>query len=157
MKKEEWRMKNLPIKAACLVSSFFILHSALAEGTNSSAAMIPNLPDMSASLLRVFGALGLVIGVFLGGVWLYRNWQRLALRRNGNLPRLNVLEVRSLGGRHALYVVGYEQERFLLASSPAGINLLSHLPSADEAAPASEGAAPAVSFPQALAQMLKGK
>jgi flagellar biogenesis protein FliO len=141
-----------------LAAPIALAHGAFAETTNAAAVvMAPNLPDVGASLLRVFGALGLVIGLFLGGVWLFRNWQRLALRRGGNVPRLNVLEVRSLGGRHALYVVGYEQERFLLASSPAGINLLSHLPSADEVAPTSEAPAQSVSFPQALAQMLKGK
>ncbi len=130
---------------------------AFAETTNAAVVMAPNLPDVGGSLLRVLGALGLVIGLFLGGVWLFRNWQRLALRRGGTAPRLNVLEVRSLGGRHALYVVGYEQERFLLASSPAGVNLLSHLPSADEAEPSAESPTQAGSFPRALAQMLRGK
>jgi flagellar biogenesis protein FliO len=143
--------------SAWLAAAVALAPPAFAETTNSAAVMAPNLPDVGSSLLRVFGALGLVVGLFLGSVWLFRNWQRLALRRGGNVPRLNVLEVRSLGGRHALYVVGYEQERFLLASSPTGINLLSHLPSADEAAPSPESPAPAVSFPQALAQMLKGK
>lgn len=143
-------------KPALLAALVALARSALAQTTNSAPALAPNLPDAGASLLRVFGALGLVIGLFLGGVWLFRNWQRLTLRR-GAAPRLNVLEVRSLGGRHALYVVGYDHDRFLLASSPAGISLLSHLPSADEAAAAPESPAPAASFPQALAQMLKGK
>ena len=91
------------------------------------------LPDMGASMLRVGGALVLVIAIFLGGVWLFKNWQRLTLRQ-GAAPKLNVLEVRSLGQRQAIYVVGYEQQRLLLASSTAGITLLSHLPSADERA-----------------------
>jgi flagellar biogenesis protein FliO len=130
--------------------------AALAETTNATMALTPDLPDVGASLLRVFGALALVIALFLAGVWLLRNWQRLTVRPGG-APRLNILEVRSLGGRHALYVVGYEQERFLLASSPAGVNLLSHLPAADEAVSAAAAPASTVSFPQALAQMLKGK
>jgi len=29
-------------------------------------------------------------------------------------------------------VVGYQQQRMLLASSPAGVTLVSHLPAADE-------------------------
>jgi flagellar biogenesis protein FliO len=41
-------------------------------------------------VLRVTGALALVIGIFLAGVWLFRNWQRLAVRR-GRAPKLNVL------------------------------------------------------------------
>ena len=112
---------------------FFFALSAAAQTTNSAAAssFSPALstPDLGASLLRVTGALALVIGIFLAGVWLLRNWQRLAVRR-GRAPKLNVLEIRSLGGRQAIYVVGYEQERFLLASSPAGVNFLTHLPGA---------------------------
>jgi flagellar biogenesis protein FliO len=50
------------------------------------------MPDMGASLLRVFGALGVVIALFLGGVWMFKNWQRLGMRR-GATPKLNVLEV----------------------------------------------------------------
>lgn len=112
--------------------------------------------DAGAALVRVLGALALVIALFLGGVWLFRNWQRLA-HRTGQPPRLNVVEVRSLGGRHALYVIGYEQERFLISSTPAGINLLTHLPAAEPATPGAEQspAAPP-SFAQALSQVLKG-
>ena len=141
-----------------LISSFFILHSAFGQTTNSAAASptAPALPDAGLSLLRVFGALALVIGLFLGGIWLVKNWQRLSMHR-GRAPKLNILETRSLGGRHAVFVVGYEQERFLIASSPAGVNLLSHLPNAAEAeSPAPEKTTPP-SFAQALTQVLKGK
>ena len=132
---------------------------ATAQLTNSVAAPLtaPALPDTSFSVLRVFGALALVIGIFLGGVWLFRNWQRLALQR-GRAPKLNLLETRSLGGRQTLHVVGYEQERFLIAASPNGISLLSHLPTAVEAETseaAKSSASP--SFAQALSQVIKGK
>ena len=131
---------------------------ALAETTNTLSLSPSPLPDASASLLRVLGGLAMVLAVFLGGAWLFRNWQRLVIQK-GRTPRLNVLEVRSLGGRHALYVVGYDQERFLIASSPAGVNFLSHLPSADPAggeasAPAGE---PQPTFAQAFAKVLKGR
>jgi flagellar biogenesis protein FliO len=111
------------------------------------------LPDMGASLLRVVGALVLVIAVFLAGVWLFKNWRRLTLRK-GATPKLSVLEVRSLGQRQAIYVVGYEQQRMLLASSSAGVTLLSHLPSAD-AEPAAD--APKMSFAEAFQQVLARK
>jgi flagellar biogenesis protein FliO len=109
---------------------------------------------MAASVLRMGGALVLVIGLFLGGVWLFKNWQRLGIRR-GASPKLNVLEVKSLGQRQAIYVVGYEQQRMLLASSPAGIALLSHLPEAGE----EEKLEPAtrVSFAEAFQQVLARK
>jgi flagellar biogenesis protein FliO len=121
-----------------------------------STSLPTAMPDVGLSLIRVLGALALVLGIFLGGVWLFRNWQRLVIHR-GRAPRLNVLEVRSLGGRHALYVVGYEQERFLIASSPAGVSLLSHLQSADAAEGPSEVNAAKTSFAQTLVQSLKGK
>jgi len=159
MRKEECKMKNFPIKTASLISSFCILNSSFAETTNSAAAssFSPALstPDLGMSLLRVTGALALVIGIFLAGVWLLRNWQRLAVRR-GRAPKLNVLEIRSLGGRQSIYVVGYEQERFLLASSPAGVNFLTHLPAASGELESAE-MKPAIPFSQALAQVLKGK
>lgn len=133
---------------------------AWADGTNAVPALTP-LPPSGLPFLRVMGALMLVIGIFLGGVWLFRNWQRLALR-SGTAPKLNVLEVRSLGGRQALYVIGYDRERFLVSATPTGINLLTHLPTAEAAteSTAANSAAPmppALAFGQVLAQMLKGK
>lgn len=63
-----------------------------------------------------------------------------------------MIEVKSLGQRQAIYVVGYQQQRMLVASSPAGVTLLSHLPSAGEA----EKTAPAanLSFAEALRHVL---
>jgi flagellar biogenesis protein FliO len=109
---------------------------------------------MLGPVLRMAGALALVIGLFLTGVWLFKNWQRVALRR-GALPKLNVLEVKSLGQRQAIYVVAYEQQRMLLASSPAGVALLSHLPEAEEEKTAAP--VPRVSFAQAFQQVLARK
>jgi len=131
--------------------------ASVADTTNEFAAPLnaPGLPDTGLSFVRVIGALALVIGLFLGGVWLVRNWQRLRVQ-GGSGPKLNVLETRSLGGRHALYVIGYENERYLLASSPAGVNLLSHLPTAPAGDTETKPPAPPT-FAQALSQVLKGK
>jgi flagellar biogenesis protein FliO len=104
-------------------------HAATSISTNLPP-ISPALPDASFSVIRVFGALVLVLGLFLAGVWLFRNWQRLALRR-GQPSHLQILEMKALGGKHALYVVGYQQQRLLLASSPNGVALVSHLPSAE--------------------------
>ena len=153
-------MKFISITTVCPVFSLCFLSSALAQTGGSTAAPLtaPAWPDAGLpSFIRVIGALVLVIGLFLGGVWLVRNWQRVGGQR-GRAPKLNVLETRSLGGRHAIYVVGYERERFLIASSPGGVNLLSHLATAGEEEPAnSTSASPAPSFAQALTQVLKGK
>jgi flagellar biogenesis protein FliO len=114
------------------------------------------LPDAGLSLLRVMGALAIVLAVFLGGVWLFRNWQRLVIQR-GRAPKLNVLETRSLGGRHALYVIGYEEERFLIASSPAGVQLVSQLENDGTPLPAQSNSVTDSSFGQTLSRVLKGK
>jgi len=117
----------------------------------------PPFPDAGVSLMRVTGALALVLGLFLGGVWLFKNWQRLALQR-GRQPKLNILETRSLGTRQAIFVVAYERQRFLVATSNAGVNLLSHLPDTDAEEPEAEPKAGApMSFGQALTQVLKRK
>src|ERR1700678_1197538 len=135
---------------------FFALNTGAQTNYINTPLVAPSLPDSGVSFLRVMGALALVIGIFLGGVWLFKNWQRLAIQR-GRAPKLSVLETRSLGGRHAIYVIGYEQERFLISSSPGGVNLLSHLPAATTEAetPASAGTPP--TFTQALSQVLKSK
>jgi flagellar biogenesis protein FliO len=149
--------QQIPKRSWILLLAFAL--SALtgfAAETNAPFGPLLDRPaDVGPSLLRVLGSLAVVLGLFLGGVWLFRNGRTLAFR-GGRTPRLNVLESRSLGTRQALYVVGYDQERFLVAATPAGINLLSHLPSANPAeTPEERPANP--SFAQALTQVLKGR
>src|SRR4051812_46487997 len=136
----------------------FLCASAFAADTNAPVKLeLNSLPSAGPSIIRVFGALALVLGIFFGGVWLFRNWQRLTIQR-GRAPKLNVIETRPLGGKHALYVIGYEHERFLLSASPTGVTLLTHLPpvegtvAADETASTSTPAPP--SFAQALTKVL---
>ena len=119
---------------AGLVMTALAAQSAFAQTNLTSTGVVHELPDSASamfSLFRVLGALALVLAVFFGGLWLFRNWQR-AFVNKGRTPRLNVLEVKSLGQRHALYVVGYESQRMLVASSPTGITMLTTLPD-DEA------------------------
>ncbi len=117
--------------------------------------LAPGLADTGASVIRVIGAFLLVIGLFFAGVWMFRHWQR-AGSKGGRAPKLNLIESRHLGGRQALHVVGYEQARFLITTSPAGTTLLSHLPDAPADEPSTDIKAPPT-FSVALAQMLKGK
>jgi flagellar biosynthetic protein FliO len=114
-------------RSIVVLSTFFCLTGvALAE--NMTPAPVPSLlPDVGFSFLRVLGALAIVLALFLGGVWLFRNWQRLVIHR-GSSPSLDVLETRPLGNRQGLYVVRYEQQRMLLAASPTSVTLISHLP-----------------------------
>jgi flagellar biogenesis protein FliO len=157
-------MKIFFIRVVCLFALLCVLPAAFAQVTNSfnnpvtssfAPLIVPSSPDAGLSFARVLGALALVIGLFLGGAWLFKNWRRLAVRR-GCAPKLNIFETRSLGNRHAVFVIGYERERFLIASSPTGVNLLSHLPVAvGEEISANENNQPTPSFAQALAKVLK--
>jgi len=116
-------------RPACLLAAFVFglvqLHAADAVATAPV-----ELPDTGAALIRVLGALLLVFALLFGGVWLMKNWQRITMKK-GNARKLRMLEAQSLGGRQAVYVVAYEQQRFLVAASNSGISLLSHLPEID--------------------------
>jgi flagellar biogenesis protein FliO len=120
--------------------------------TNAPATLDTQLPNIGFSLLRLVGSFVLVLALFLGGVWCYKNWQRLALQR-GRPSKLHVLEIKPLGNRQTLYLVAYDQQRLLVASSPSGVNLLTHLPDSD----LSETEAPAQTFVQTLHRALAPK
>lgn len=101
--------------------------SALAATPAPDALPLAQAPSTALALVRVLGALALVLGVFFAGLWCFRNWERLALRRDP-MRKLMVCEARSLGQRHTLYVIGYEEQRLLVAASPTGVTLLTALP-----------------------------
>jgi flagellar biogenesis protein FliO len=126
-----FRNARLAVILCGLATAGSLVASAETQPAAANTVLSGGLPDTGSSVLRVFGALMVVIAIFLAGVWLFRNWRRFTIGKTG-APRLNVLEIKTLGQRHALYVVGYDQQRMLLASSPAGVSLVSHLPAADE-------------------------
>lgn len=146
---------KLALRGQVALLIFAAAPAAFAQATNT-LTLHSDLPQVGLSAIRALGALALVLAVFFGGVWLFRNSQRLAWRKIG-APRLAILETRPLGNRFALYVVGYEQQRMLIGSSPAGISLLSQLPPAAESAPEPVAPAIAVSFTQCLQQVMRCK
>jgi flagellar biogenesis protein FliO len=97
--------------------------------------------------------MGVVVACFLGGVWLFRNWQRFTVR-GARIPKLQVIESRSLGPRTGLYVIGYEQQRFLIATTPNGISMLSSLPPGSPDEVTAPAAAPQIDFAAILARTL---
>ncbi len=121
-------------------------------GSFGQVAAAPALPDMGYSMVRVVGALAVVFALFFGALWLFRNWQRIS-GQTIKSPKLAVLEVKSLGNRNALYVVAYERQRMLLASSSSGVALVSHLPESD----AEESEPVQTSFAASLQQILARK
>lgn len=141
-----------------LVVALLLLSVAVA-GAETVAPTAPastlDTGSLVSSMIRLIGALVLVFAVLFGGVWLFRRWQGLLQQRGGNSPKLRVLEVKSLGSRHALYVVGYEKQRLLLSSSPAGVSLLTTLPEAEHDAMQTDAPAPA--FSDVLQKVLNKK
>lgn len=129
--------------------------AAVAE-TNAVTALKPIAPpSLTESLIRLIGGMCVVIGLFLGGVWLMKRTPQL-LRKGGDTRKLQVLEARSLGPRQVVYVVGYEQQRMLLATSPNGIQLLTHLPAAEPTSPSDVPPTPSKpTFAEALMQAVR--
>jgi flagellar protein FliO/FliZ len=137
-----------------------------AESLLSSTGVATNAPlvvaapvdaSIGGAVVRLFGAFALVIALFLGFIWLWKTWQKTAGSK-GRWGRLQIIEARSLGHRQSIYVVGYENERLLLGSSPQGLTLLTRLPEAAEdmdRAPAE--AATAGKFSEVLMTVLNGK
>jgi flagellar biogenesis protein FliO len=150
----QWSRRSC--EAVIVLGLLALAPPALADSPNT-LALRTELPDAGLSAIRTLAALIIVLCLFFGGVWLYRHTQRLAWRKTGP-PKLAILESRPLGNRYALYVVGYEQQRMLIGSSPAGLSLLSQLPPA--AAAPQEAVAPPLqplSFPQCFQQLLSGR
>lgn len=143
-----------------LAVSGFAASAAESASTNVVAFTPSPAFDTTGSMIRVLGALGIVFAVFFGGIWIFRNWQRLLVKR-GVAPRLNVLEARSIGNRQSILVVGYGEQRLLLGAAPSGVTLLSHLPSEEpsQAQPVPvagrNGSNP--SFVEAFQKVLAGK
>ncbi len=134
-----------------LVRASLAADAPAGQSTTPQPILAPPLPDVGYSLLRLAGAMAIVLAIFLGSAWLFRNWQRVVAPRD-RAPKLAVLEVKPLGQRHALYVVGYERERLLLSASPTGVTLLSHLPPAETAEPIAS--APSSAVPSSFAAAL---
>ena len=127
---------------------------AAAFGQLTNAPALPALPDTGTSVLRVIGALLVVLALFFAGIWAFRHWQRWAGSVTGRRSRLRIVEAQSLNNRQVLYVVGYDRQRVLIASSPAGVSLLGPLP---DAAESESETVPAPGFGEVLQKVLNRK
>ena len=84
------------------------------------------LPDATGSVFRVLAALAVVMAVFVGMLWVIRNWQNLLAKRNGS-PKLVIEEARAIGNRSTLYLIAHADRTLLIASSPQGVHFLADL------------------------------
>ena len=101
--------------------------------TGDREVIEPEPVSLTEVMIRIVGALMIVMAILLGGAWWFRK-SRLFGLVPAQSSHLNVIETRSLGSRHALHVVEYGSKRFLIAASPAGTNFLTDLEKLEEEA-----------------------
>lgn len=113
--------------SAALIAPFTIAIHGASPDTNA----LPNLSSGSGDFLEKFvqmlGAFIFVVSIFVLGAWLFKRSRLFPMYKSGS-AHLQILESRSLGYRNCLWVVGYDQQRFLLGTSATGVSLLTSLP-----------------------------
>jgi flagellar biogenesis protein FliO len=75
---------------------------------------------------RALGSLILVGGLAGGGLWAFRRWGARRLPGSGG-ARLKVEETLALGDRRFVSILKVDDEHFLIALSPQGVNLMARL------------------------------
>jgi flagellar biogenesis protein FliO len=96
----------------------------------------PKSSSVAGVFMRLLGAMAIIISLLLLGAWWFRKSRLIGLVPVAQ-ANLKIIETRSLASRHALHVVEYGEQRFLIADSPAGTSFLTHL---DEVAEAEDDA-----------------
>lgn len=120
----------------CLQSGYSADTNAILSGTNSlstTSNFILNSEntkpefDPVESFFRVLSGLVIVILIFLGGVWLYKNrlTQPGAHALNG---QLKVLESKFLGNKQGIVVIAYGNKRMMLGTTHGSMSKISDLP-----------------------------
>jgi flagellar biogenesis protein FliO len=122
------------VRGGSLALLLWVLCLLPAAAADIAPPATPPLEGIGPSLVRMIGAFALVMAAGFGLLYVLRRGIRLSPRGSGAQRRLQVLEVRMLGNRQSLFVVGYDDQKLLLASTATGISLLTHLP-ADTASP----------------------
>jgi flagellar biogenesis protein FliO len=76
----------------------------------------------------------LVGGLAAGGLWAFRKWGANKLPGSGG-TRLKVEETLALGDRRFVSILKVDEERFLIALSPQGVNLMTRLDNVEAGGP----------------------
>jgi len=118
----------------------------------SEAGMRVGVPVLP-SLLRVSGAVVLVLAVLLGSAFLLRRFPLSRLGGRGAGRTIEVLERFYLNSKTGLYLVKVGRKKMLLGVGPAQVSLIAELKGEDvESGSSEEGAA----FPAQLERFLSG-
>ena len=97
----------------------------------------PATPQGSAgpSGWQALGSMVLVMGLAGGGLYAFRRWGASRLPGSGG-TRLKVEETLALGDRRFISILKVDEERFLIALGPQGVNLLTRLDNVEAGGPA---------------------
>lgn len=102
-------------------------------GEAAGLAALSEAPgSLAGELLRVLGILLGLLGLLVAGLHLLR---RFRLAPASRPPYIRVLSTHYLAARQALWVVAVGRQRFLLASGPERVELLTALPAGEEPEP----------------------
>ena len=135
-------MPDWPLSAVSVVAPALIIVEPGAAASPIGVQLATTLAEGNGIglelLVQLIGMLLLVLGLFAAFAWAVKRWRLLPQLRGGQ-NRLQIHEVRSLGQRNSLMVVGYGKQRFLIGTSSAGLQLLSQLPGEDHSNSQADG------------------
>ena len=121
-----WRLSAVSVIAPALLLA--VPEAVAYSGGVQSASVLAEVKGIGLeSLVQLIGMLLLVLGLFAAFAWSVKRW-RLLPQMRGAQNRLKILETKPLGQRNSLMVVGYGEQRFLIGTNNAGIQLLGQLP-----------------------------
>ena len=96
--------------------------------------------DAGPSGWRALGSMLLVLGLAGGGLWAFRKWGAGKFPGSGG-NRLRIEETLALGDRRFVSILKVDDERFLIALSPASVTLMTRLDNVEAGGPADFGEA----------------
>ena len=124
-------MPDWPLSAVSVVAPALIIVEPGAAASPIGVQLATTLAEGNGIglelLVQLIGMLLLVLGLFAACAWSVKRWKLLPQMRGGQ-NRLQILESKSLGQRNSIMVVGYGDQRFLIGTNSAGIQLLGQLP-----------------------------
>jgi len=108
---------KLPVTVPVLCS---LLFSATAAASTDTTSPVVD-PLSAASLLRVFGSLGIILATVFALAWLLKRSGSLSHGRGG---KLRVVDVLSLGQRERVVVVAVGDQQLVLGVAPGRVQTL---------------------------------
>ena len=114
-------LRRLPL----LLSGLFASRLLPAAEAVADKLAVQNSPLGSGTLLQTAGGLLLIIGLILGGAWLFKRYGNLPI---GGKGVIKVLGGASVGARERVVLIEVENVRLLLGVAPGHVRTLHRLP-----------------------------